>query len=296
VIRINIIVEDYDSISAAGYTQIQVFTDTSSTGTFGTSDGTMSLVSQQTGYVYIDTDGTTGTYYKTAYYGAGTGSSALSDAIQGGITLYYADALDVRREMASGASDDAAIGTHDDVILYNMCEEATRMIDAEKGVDPGAYIADTSTSQRYYSGSGDDFQTIDYATSLDEVAVEETDGTYTAWTEDTDFYAWPYNYSSIGEPIQALEVSRKSGSSKSVFNVGPRRVRVAASWGVSSSVPPNIRRIASIQVARWYKRAQQGWQDTAANVELGELTFTAELDPEVKRILAYAFPTKKAGI
>jgi hypothetical protein len=49
-------------------------------------------------------------------------------------------------------------------------------------------------------------------------------------------------------------------------------------------------------VARWYKRAQQGWQDTAANIELGELTFTAEIDPEIRQILRSVFPTKGAGL
>jgi hypothetical protein len=256
----------------------------------------MSLSSQQTGYVYVDTDGDENTYYKTAYWGSGVGTSSKSDAIQGGVALYYADALDVRQELAAGASNDAAIGTHDDDILYDMCEEASRVIDIYKRVEPGAYITNSSTSQRYYTGSGYGWQEIDYATSIDAVEVEETDGTYTAWTENTDFYTWPYNASAISEPIRRLEVSRKSGSSKSVFIAGPRRVRVAATWGVTSSVPADVRRAARIMVARWYKRAHQGWADTAANIELGELTFTREIDPEVKQILKYVFPTAGAGI
>jgi len=295
MIRVNITLDDWDSISSAGWTQIYIFTDSSSTGSFATRDGTMSLVSQQTGYVYIDTDGDSSTYYKTAFWQTGS-TSAKSDALQGGVALYYADAHDVRQELAAGATNDAAIGTHDDDILYDMCEEASRFIDTHKRVEPGAYLGSSSTSARYFPGTGTDFQPIDYATSVDAVEVEETDGTYTAWTENTDFYTWPYNASSVSEPVQGLEVSRKSGSSKSVFIHGPRRVRVAAAWGISTTVPAAVRRAARILVARWYKRAQQGWQDSAANVELGQMTYTKDMDPEAERLLRSVFPTRGAGI
>jgi hypothetical protein len=227
-IKLSISVEDIDTVLATGYTQYQVFTDTSSTGSFATSDGTGTLVAQQMGYTYVDTDGDDSTYYKVAYYGAGTGTGGKSDVLQGDIALYYCAALDVRQELAAGASDDAAIGTYDDEILWDMCEEASRLIDNYKRVEPGAYLASSSTSSRYFAGSGDAWQDIDPATSVTVVEVEESDGTYTAWTIDTDCYRWPYNYDAIDEPIVALQVVRKSGSSKSVFNVGPRRVRGTA--------------------------------------------------------------------
>jgi hypothetical protein len=295
MIRIAVDVDAITDVLAAGYTQYQVFTDTSSTGAFGTSDGTGTLVAQQQGYTYVDTDGSTGTYYKVAYWGASPGTSAKSDAIQGGVALYYANSLDIRQELMAGASDDSEIGTYDDDIIWDMCEEASRMIDDFKRVDHGAYIASSSTTT-YYFGTGAEWQTIAPHVSVSAVAVEETDGTYTSWTENTDFYLWPYDYSARDEPIQALEVVRKAGSSKSVWQHGPRRIRVTGVRGISSTVPPAVQRAARITVSRWYKRAQQGWQDAGASAELGQLIYVRELDPSVAIALRSVWPVKGAGI
>jgi hypothetical protein len=49
-------------------------------------------------------------------------------------------------------------------------------------------------------------------------------------------------------------------------------------------------------VARWYKRAQQGWQDASANIELGQLTFVQELDPDIQMVLRGVFPAGGVGI
>ena len=291
-------IDDLEAITAAGYTNYAVFTDGSATGSF-TEAGSAALVANQLGYAYVDVGGTASEYYKVCLFSTGTsspGTSSYSAIVQSGSIAYYCTALDVRQELAAGASGDSAIGTHDDDILWDMCEEASRLIDDYKRVPHGEYIADTSTSARYYSGSGYTMQNIDYCTSVDAVAVEETDGTYTAWTADTDFYTWPYNASAIDEPVAALEVVHKSGSSKSVWNVGPRRIRVAAYWGLASTPPLPVRRAARIQVARWYKRAQQAWQDAAANPELGELVYVKDLDPDVARALKSVYPVQGAGI
>jgi hypothetical protein len=296
MIRLAIVVDDIDNVIAAGYTQYYVFTDTSSTGAFATQDGTGTLVAQTQGYTHIDTDGTTGTYYKVSYWGTTPGTSSKSATLLGGTVQYYATALDVRQELVAGASNDAAMGEFDDDVIWDMCEEASRLIDDYKRVEHGAYLAGTSTSARYFSGSGRNRQRIDPFVSVSSVEVEETDGTYTTWTADTDYYTWPWDASSKDEPIIALYVSRKSGSSKSVFTNGPQRVRVTGVPGVSASVPPAVRRAARIQVARWYKRAQQGWQDSSANIELGQLTFVQELDPDIRMVLRGAFPTGGAGI
>jgi hypothetical protein len=259
MIRLHITVDDIDNVIAAGYTQYHVFTDTSSTGTFSTRDGTGTLVAAQTGYSYVDTDGDSSTYYKVAYWGGTPGTSSYSSVLQGGVAQYYVDALDVRQELAAGASDDAAIGEHDDDIIWDMCEEASRLIDDYKRVEHGAYLAGSSTSARYFTGSGKDWLFIDPFVDVDAVEVEETDGTFTSWTADT-------------------------------------RVRVTGVPGISATVPSVIARIAKIQVQRWYKRAQQGWQDAGASIELGQLMYTQELDPDIKVLLDAVFPHTKAGI
>lgn len=294
MIRLDVVVDDITEVMAAGYTVIRVYTDTSEDGEFTTLDGTETLVAGQTGYSYIDTDGFTTTWYKTAYYGATPGESSKSDAQQGGKLDAYASAFDVRKELAAGSGQTSIGQEHEDTI-WDMLIEASRLIDQHKRVEPGAYDADDSDT-RYFFGSGTERQWVSYMVSLTSVAVEETDGTYTTWTEDTDFYTWPYNASSISEPIRALEVIDKTGTTKSVFTKGAKRVKVVGVFGVSSSPPEPIQRACKIQAARWFKQALQGWQDASMGGEFGQLLYTKELDPNVKTLLNSAFPVKGAGI
>jgi hypothetical protein len=292
---IYVTVDDLEGITAAGFTNIRVWQDASSTGAFSVNTGTATLATGTLGYTIYDADGSSSLYYKAALWQTGQ-TGTLSSAVAVGTNPYYCTPLDVRQELAAGNTTDSAIGLHDEKILWDMCEEASRLIDDYKRVEPGAYSASSSTSSRYFHGSGTTWQTVDPSVSVDAVAVEESDGTYTAWTENTDFYTWPYNASANSEPIVKLEVVRKAGSSKSVWQHGPRRVQVASSWGVSSTVPAAVRRAARIQVTRWYKRAQQGWQDASASIELGQLTFVKELDPDVMMALRSVWPTTGAGI
>jgi hypothetical protein len=40
-----------------------------------------------------------------------------------------------------------------------------------------------------------------------------------------------------------------------------------------------------IQAVRWFKRAQQAFQDVSAAMELGQLTYAQELDPDIRSML-----------
>lgn len=42
---------------------------------------------------------------------------------------------------------------------------------------------------------------------------------------------------------------------------------------------------ARIQAVRWFKRAQQAFQDVSAAIELGQLTYAQELDPDLRSML-----------
>lgn len=295
MIRLDITVDDITQIIAAGYTVIRVYTDTAETGTFASLDGTATLVAGQTGYSYVDTDGTTATWYKVAYYGSTPGESTKSAAQQGGTVDAYCTALDVRRELAAGSGNQAIGQQHEDLI-WDMCVEASRLIDQYKRVEPGGYMA-AGSETRYYRGSGQNWQPLDYAVSVSAVAVEETDGTYTTWTADTDYYTWPYNASAMGEPIRWLEVAAKSGTTKSVFTLGQKRVKVTGVFGVAATPPEPIARACKIQAARYFKRAQQGWQDAGMSAgEMGTIAYVKKLDPDVETLLKTAFPHRGAGI
>jgi hypothetical protein len=202
----------------------------------------------------------------------------------------YTDAepIKVELELGSGATFTDELDGH----LTESIEEASRMIDDYKRVEAGSYkTSDYAADEvRYYFGSGRSTQDFDFATSITELAVEETDGTYTAWTEDTDYYLWPPNALQIGEAYRAATVSNRAGTTKSVFDYGYNRVRVTGKFGISVEVPAQIERACKVQVQRWYHRALQGWQDTGGNQDLGLVRYTKELDPEVKGILKAAFP------
>jgi hypothetical protein len=286
MIRLAITVPSITEVLAAGYSVIRVYTDVAEDGTFTTLDGTITLVSNTSGYSYVDTDGTVDTWYKTAYYGSSPGESDKSDAQKGGTVDAYCTALSVRQELAAGSGENA-IGPEHDNVLWNMCLEASRMIDRFKKVGDGAYMA-TASTVRYFSSEGGLRQRIDCAVSISEVAVEEIDGAYTIWAT-TDYFTWPFHGD---EPIMRLDVNTKGDGTKSVWTYGPQRVKVTGVWGISTVAPSIIERACKIQAARWYKRAQQGWADTGGLAEMGELRYTKDMDPEVKTMLQLAYPRR----
>ena len=298
MVELYVTVDNIDDIIAQNYTVIRVYTAAASTSAnFSTLDGTLTLVANQSGYSYVDTDGDSSTWYKVAYYGASPGESSQSPSAgwQGTVVQYYCTDYDVRQGLAAGDTTDDAIGEEDGDLIWDIIAAVSRFIDEYKGVESGAYLASGSET-RYYTGTGRRRQRIDMATTVSAVAVEETDGTYTSWTADTDYYLWPYNYSALGEPVRVMEVVRKSGSSKSVWNIGPKRVQVTGVFGVSTTVPADIQQACAALVTRVYKSYQTGWQDAGASLELGQLIYAQAQHPSVKMILDQAFPRTRSGI
>jgi hypothetical protein len=185
---------------------------------------------------------------------------------------------------------DVDMGTLEDYdyVLSEMITSASRLIDREVGGWPNYFIATTTDETRYFDGSGDIEQPIDPMTELTSVSVSETGGRaatdYTDWTEDTDFYVWPYNYASIGAPIQKLIVDNDSGD-KGKFYAERKGVKVIGKFGYSTTVPADVKQAAKIQAMRWFMRSKQSYQDTSASERLGQMLYTQSLDPDVKRIL-----------
>jgi len=48
-----------------------------------------------------------------------------------------------------------------------------------------------------------------------------------------------------------------------------------------------VKQAVLIQAARWFKRGQQGFRDTGAIVELGQLMYTRALDPDVAALIEH---------
>jgi len=97
----------------------------------------------------------------------------------------------------------------------------------------------------------------------------------------TDFEVWPYG---VYGTDWFTKIIVKEGASRS-FPTGQRRLRIIGKFGGYPVPPQKIKEACVITVARWAKRAQQMYQDTGAIVELGQLTYTKALDPDVQEIL-----------
>ena len=173
-----------------------------------------------------------------------------------------------------------------DGVLQGMITGASRLIDKEVGGWANYFYPTTDDQTRYFDGNGEEEIYIDPLVSLTSVYVSESGGrastSYTAWTENTDFYVSPYNYSAIGAPIQSLVIDN---GSKGNWGTTRKGVKVTGVFGYSSYPPADIQQACKITAMRWFMRAKQSWQDTSVNAAIGEMLYTQSLDPDVKEIL-----------
>jgi hypothetical protein len=196
----------------------------------------------------------------------------------------YVTVAELRADMVDGGLSSS---TDYDVLLGELVTAASRLIDKEVGGWDNYFYPTTDGETRYYDGSGELEQYIDPCVTLTSVSVSDggrCSTCYTDWTENTDFYVWPYNYSSIGKPIEKLVIDNDSGS-KGKWDKVRKGVKVTAIFGYSLTPPGDIEQACKIQTMRWYMRSKQAYQDTSASERLGQMLYTQELDPDVKRLL-----------
>lgn len=181
-----------------------------------------------------------------------------------------------------------------DTLLGTLATRASRAIDRFTGRKPGAFNVDADVTL-YFEGSGTLEQWIgELAAAPTSVAVAEggvidssagTGGNYTTWAA-SDFICWPYNALDDGQPYLRLDVELYRGS-KPVWFRFPKSVKVVGKFGYSAAAPEDVKQAVIIQAARWFKRGQQAFRDTGAIVELGQLTYTKALDPDVALMIAH---------
>lgn len=178
-----------------------------------------------------------------------------------------------------------------DTLIESLIGRACRMFDRQTHREPGAYArSSTDTETRYFDGSGGAYQWVDeICAAPTSVSVSQTgslaDSDYTAYSS-TDYVLWPYNAAAKGEPYTRLDLDTINGS-QSAFYRFPKSVKIVAPFGYcdTSDTPPEIVEAMIIQVARWFGRGRQGYQDTGAIVELGQLTYTQRFDPDVAEVV-----------
>ena len=196
----------------------------------------------------------------------------------------YCTAAEIKAAMPDGNW-----GTSYDTLLSILAARASRTIDRYTARKPGAYKVDADVT-RYYDGSGEAEQLIgELAAAPTSVAVAEGGDiktpTYTLWAS-TDYMLWPYNALDRGEPYTRLVIDNLNGS-KSVWYEYPKSVKIVGKFGYSAAPPDDVVQATIIQAARWFKRGQQAFQDTGAIVELGQLTYTKALDPDVALLIEH---------
>lgn len=188
---------------------------------------------------------------------------------------------------------------------------------------PDGFVADSSASARYYSGSGGPIQWIDECAAISSVAVKDSpsddEDSYTAWTlgtvgtttdadcfpasgspEDPDFYRTPYTLLIIGANGSYSHFTSGSFTSRGGFRPtttvarGVATVEVTARWGFATTVPDDIKEACIMQSARWFQRLKSSMADTVVSAEFGQLMFRKVLDPDIELILVQGRYVKPA--
>jgi hypothetical protein len=180
-----------------------------------------------------------------------------------------------------------------DGILSTLAQRASRVIDELLGYGdmnlPAAFDAATTATDRYYSGNGQDWLSVEPCVAITTVAVKvaEASADWTAWAAgDWDKAAGGEADPNYNAGFYDLLLVNP-GISKT-FTRGRKTVKVTARFGRTDSPPAIIVQATIMLAARWFKRGQQAFQDTGANAELGQLTYTKGLDPEMDKLLLKA--------
>lgn len=217
-----------------------------------------------------------------------TGSTFTGTAVSG-ITHDYATLAQVKADIPDSPLSDTTDSSYNTVLTV-MISAASRLIDKEVGRWEGYFYPTTDGETRYFDGSGEIEQDIDECISLTSVSVSESGEVanstgYTAWTEGTDYYVWPYNYSGLEQPILKLVIDWNSD--KSTWTRYRKAVKVTGIFGYSLTPPEDVTQACKIQAMRWYMRAKQAYQDAGTNAEIGQMYYMQQLDPDVKEILRH---------
>jgi len=185
------------------------------------------------------------------------------------------------------AMPDGNWGATYDALIALLATRASRNIDRYTKREPGAYYVDTDTTRYFTAGGNVDLYIGELAASPTTVSIAEAgDLTDLTALAATDYFMNPPNALLEVMPYNFIELDTINGDwyywpkfKKSVVIVGK--------FGYSATVPDDVKQVAIVQCARWFKRGQQGFQDTGAIVELGQLKYTRRMDPEVEETISY---------
>jgi hypothetical protein len=180
-------------------------------------------------------------------------------------------------------------GTTHDTLLGTLSERASRLIDALLGQDANAFDAPTAAVVRYYNGDGGQAVYIAPCVSITSVGVKATEQS-ASW-DTLDAGTWEAAAGSAANPAYNLgyfDVLLIAPGASGVWTPGRKTIAVTARWGRTDTPPEIIVQAVVIQAGRWFKRGQQAWNDTSGSSELGTLTYTKKLDPDLEMLLLHS--------
>ena len=205
------------------------------------------------------------------------------------------------------ALPDTTWGSTYDSEFARLATMASRVIDRLTHRKPGAFYVDTDVT-RYFDGKhgfnwnrarqaytayGSEIELYigelaEAPTSVEMTVDTPRSGNYTAlsYTSVTsgDYYVAPYNAPDDGLPYTHLILDNYNGT-YALWYPWRQVVKVTGKFGYSTTVPADIKQAALIQAIRPFMRGKQAFQDVGAIIELGQLRYVNEVDPEVKLIL-----------
>ena len=173
--------------------------------------------------------------------------------------------------------------------MATFITSASRLIDAELGRWPGFFTPSTDEVTRYYDGSGCEEQDIDEFVSITTVSMIPTDDRSSTNYVDlasNEWFAYPFNYSENGKPITQIIIEPTVSQFGSWYPFR-KAIKIIGIAGYSATLDPRISQACKMQSVRWFMRAKQGYQDTGASVDIGQITVkgSLELDPDVRQLL-----------
>lgn len=147
---------------------------------------------------------------------------------------------------------------------------------------------DTVSETRYFDGADKVLFIDELASAPTSIKLDEdADGTYEVTLASSDYVLYPLN----GYPKTMVKVA--TGGDYSYFARGVEKgVQIVGTWG-NPTVPEPIRKAATIQVMRWFKRRESAFQDVVGSPETGEMIVYKNLDPDVAQIVSLREHSRK---
>lgn len=231
--------------------------------------------------------------YKWTVTGAVTDVSLGAFTVSDPAPQCYTELPLVKSQLGKVTADDR------DEMIQASIMAASRMIDMECGLWPGAFRADTAVSTRTFeligavrsirppygyprTRSAIQVDPIASAAGLVVSAGSMLTGVYNPWTAGTTYYTGPINATSLGQPIQWLGVLDSS-----LLYVDS--LQVAARWGYPT-IPSQIEMATRLLSARLYRRKDSP-QGVITSADWGAVR-VSRTDPDVHALL---FPFMTPG-